>query len=370
MAEAAVTRRPAGPRPWRALGQLRAPIVSVTLGLVVAAVLILITGKDPVQAGRALLSGALGSPNAIAGTLSLATPLIFSALAFAVAFRGSMFNAGVEGQLIIGAFCSAYVGFAFTGLPQIVHVPLLLAAGALGGAVWAFLPAIWRVGLGANEIVTTLMMNFIAGALTDYLVLYPFRAAGQSGSAIKTATIAASADLPKIWPPYNVTIALPIAIVCCVLVWYALRRLVVGYEVRMVGTAPRFAEASGIAPGRRRIAVMLLSGALAGLGGAAQVGGVFHAFVSPFGSGLGFNGVLVALLVANASLGIAPAALFIAALQSGAIGMEISTNISRYIVAAVTALIIVFVSARRFGWTEVAVSRIRGRSRRPRRTQA
>lgn len=340
----------------RLLRNARGPAIAVALGFLTAALLVLATGKDPVQAGRALLQGAIGSPSAIAGTLSLATPLIFSALAFAVAFKGSMFNAGVEGQLLIGAFTSAVVGIGFD-LPPPIHVPVMLAAGAAGGAAWAFLPAIWRVALGANEVVTTLMMNFIASALTDYFVLYPFRAPGQSGSAIKTAPIAASAELPRIWPPYNVTIALPIAIVCGIVAWFALRRLVVGYEVRMVGTAPDFARASGIDPGRRRIGVMLVSGALAGLGGAAQVGGVFHAFVSPFAANLGFNGVLVALLAGNSAIGIPFAAAFISALQSGAITMELTTTISRYIVGALTAMIIVFVSARRFGWPGLVIAR-------------
>lgn len=341
----------ARPLPLRRAGAaVRGPLVAISLGFLAAAILVLLIGKDPIAAALALWRGAFGTPNNIAGTLALATPLIFSALAFAVAFRGSMFNAGVEGQLIIGAFFSAFVGFSFPGLPQMIHIPLMLAAGALGGALWALLPAIWRVTLGANEIVTTLMMNFIAIALTDYLVLYPFRLPGQSGSAIKTASISPSAELPSLWPPFNVTIALPLAILCVVIAWYVLRRFVFGYEVRMVGTAPRFAEAAGIAPGRRMVGVMVVSGALAGLGGAAQVGGVFLAFVSPFAAGLGFNGVLVALLVGNAPLGIPFAALFIGALQSGAIGMELTTDISRYLVAALTATIIIFVSARGFGW--------------------
>lgn len=344
---------------------LARPLVAVGLGLAVAGLLVVLTGKDPVAAAGALVKGSVGSPSAIAGTLSLATPLLFSALAFAVAFRGSMFNAGVDGQLLIGAFASAVVGFSFD-LPPVIHIPLMLAAGALGGALWALLPAIWRVALGANEVVTTLMMNFIAAALTDYFVLYPFRAAGQSGSAIKTAPIAASAELPGIWEPYSVTIALPIAMVCCVLVWYGLRRLVIGYEVRMVGMSPGFARASGIDPGRRRIAVMLLSGALAGLGGAAQVGGVFHAFVSPFAANIGFNGVLVALLVGNSPIGIPIGAGFVAALQSGAIGMELTTTISRYIVGALTAIIIIFVAARRVPWLEAL--RARRRSARAART--
>jgi len=357
----------AGTPPLRHIGAaVRGPLIAIVLGFVAAAVLVLLIGKDPLEAASALWRGAFGTPNNIAGTLALATPLIFSALAFAVAFRGSMFNAGVEGQLIIGAFLSAFVGFSFDGLPAIVHIPLMLGAGALGGALWALLPAIWRVGLGANEIVTTLMMNFIAIALTDYLVLYPFRLPGQSGSAIRTESISPSAELFSLWPPYNVTIALPLAIFCVVIAWYVLRRFVVGYEVRMVGSAPRFAKTAGIPPSRHMIGVMLISGALAGLGGAAQVGGVFNAFVSPFATGLGFNGVLVALLVGNAPLGIPFAAVFIGALQSGAIGMELTTSISRYLVAALTATIIIFVSARQFGgrrlpWATVA----RVRSREP-----
>jgi ABC-type uncharacterized transport system permease subunit len=353
----------------RSLRGAARPLAAVALSFLVSGLLVLATGKDPVEAVRALFTGAVGSPGAVAGTLSLATPLLFSALAFAVAFRGSMFNAGVEGQLLIGAFASAVVGFSFD-LPSIIHVPLMLLAGAAGGAAWAFLPAIWKVFLNANEVVTTLMMNFIAGALTDYFVLYPFRAPGQSGSAIKTASIHASANLLPIWPPYNVTIALPIAIICCVIVWYGLRHFVVGYEVRMVGSAPGFAQSSGIDPRRRQVAVMIISGALAGLGGAAEVGGVFHAFVSPFASNLGFNGVLVALLVGNSSVGIPPAGVFIAALQSGAITMELSTTISRYIVGALIAIIIVFVSARRFGWNGLVVSRLRRVRPRPQGTEA
>lgn len=329
---------------------VRAPAIAIGLSFLVASLLVLLTGKNPLDAAEALWVGAFASPNAFAGTLALATPLIFTALAFAVPFRGSMFNAGAEGQLLIGAFCSAYVGFAVQ-LPGPLHAVAMVVAGAAGGALWAFLPALWRVALGANEIVTTLMMNFIAVFLTDYLVLHPFRAPGQSGSAIKTEPIAASAELAKIWPPFNVTIALPIAIALAVLVWYVFRRTVLGYEVRMVGTGQRFAEAEGIRPGRRMLAVMAVGGALAGIGGAAQVGGVFHSFVSPFGTGLGFNGVLVALLVANSFPAIPLGALFIGALQSGAIGMELTTSISRYIVASLTATIIIFVAARRVGWS-------------------
>lgn len=344
--------RTLSPGPLRLIGALRAPAIAIGLSFALAAVLVLLTGKNPVEAAEALWTGAFGSPNAFAGTLSLATPLIFTALAFAVPFRGSMFNAGAEGQLLIGAFCAAWVGFA-VDLPGPLHAVALILAGAVGGAFWAFLPALWRVLLGANEIVTTLMMNFVALFLTDYLVIHPFRAPGQSGSAIKTEPIAASAELAQIWPPFNVTVALPLAIVSAVLVWYVFQRTVFGYEVRMVGSAPGFAAAGGIRPGLRMLAVMAIGGALAGIGGAAQVGGVFQAFVSPFGTGLGFNGVLVALLVLNSFPAIPLAAVFIGSLQAGAIGIELTTPISRWIVAAMTATIIIFVAARKVGWSQL-----------------
>lgn len=336
----------------RLFGTVRAPAIAISLSVALASFLILVTGKNPLEAAEAVWTGAFGSPNALAGTMALATPLIFTGLAFAVPFRGSMFNAGAEGQLLIGAFCAAYVGFAVQ-LPGPLHAVAMVMAGVAGGAVWAFLPALWRVTLGANEIVTTLMMNFIAVFLTDYLVIHAFRAPGQSGSAIKTEPIAASAELAKLWPPFNVTIALPLAILLAVIVWYLFRRTVFGYEIRMVGSAPGFAAAAGIRPGMRMMAVMMIGGALAGLGGAAQVGGVFHAFVSPFGTGLGFNGVLVALLVANVFPAIPFAAVFIGALQAGAIGIELTTPVSRWIVAAMTATIILFVAARRVGWSDL-----------------
>lgn len=342
----------------RVLHVLRAPAAAIALSLVFGSLLVLVVGKNPLEAAAALWTGAFGSANAIAGTLTLTTPLIFTAMAFAVPFRGSMFNAGAEGQLLVGAFGAAFVGIAID-IPGPLHAVVLLAAGAVSGAFWAFLPGLWRTMLGANEIVTTLMMNFIALYLTDFLVLHPFRAPGQSGTAIKTESIAASAELAKIWPPFNVTVALPLAILLAVLLWYVFRRTVLGYEIRMVGSAPGFAQAGGIPSRRRMLTVMIIGGALAGVGGAAQVSGVFSAFVSPFGEGLGFNGVLVALLVSNSFVAMPIGALFIGALQSGAITMELTTSISRYVVASLTATIIIFVAARQVGWTGLRIRRTR-----------
>lgn len=320
---------------------------AIALALAVGATLIVVTGNSPVAGAAALFEGAFGSPSATAGTLALATPLILSALAFSVAFQGGMFNAGTEGQIVIGAFTAALAGFGLHGVPTVVHLPVAVAAGALGGALWALLPGFWRLWWGANEIVTTLMMNFIAVLLNDYLVLYPFRdPTRQAGTNVQTPAVLETARLSSIWPPYGLTIGLPLALVIAGALWFFLRRTVLGYELRMTGSAARAAESAGIAARRRMLQAMLGSGAIAGLAGAVQTLGVFHAAISPFTVGLGFTGVVVSLVVNNRPLLIPPAAMFFAALQSGALGMELRTSISRYLVGAVVAIVILLVTAR------------------------
>lgn len=359
MADAAL----GGAAPARAAAGVRATLgrtVPVLLALAIGALLILVTGNSPAEGAQALWQGAFGSASATAGTLILATPLIFSALAFSVALHGGMFNAGTEGQIVIGAFTGALAGFGIEGLPALVHVPLTLGAGMLGGAAWALLPGIWRLWFGATEIVTTLMLNFVAVLLNDYLVAYPFRdPASQAGTNIQTAPLLDSARLPSLWTPYRLTAGLILALLLAAGLWWLLYRTVVGYELRMAGTAARAAEAAGIASRRRMLQAMLASGAVAGLAGAVQVAGVFYADISPFTAGLGFTGVVVSLVVGNRPLAIPAAALLFAALQSGAIGMEATTSISRYIVGAVVAIVVLFVSARSAGLRALLASALR-----------
>lgn len=191
------------------------------------------------------------------------------------------------------------------------------------------------------------MLNFVAVLLNDYLVAYPFRdPEQQAGTNIQTAPLLESARLPSLWPPYRLTAGLILALVLAVGLWWFLNRTVAGYEIRMTGTAARAAESAGIAARLRMLQAMLASGGLAGLAGAVQVAGVFHADISPFTVGLGFTGVVVSLVVRNKPLLIPAAALLFAALQSGAIGMEARTSISRYVVGAVVATVVLFVSAR------------------------
>ncbi len=327
-------------------------IISILFSFAIGAILLLITGQNPIDAYQGLFQGAFGSNNAFAGTLTTTTPLIFSALSFLVAFRAGIFNAGNEGQLLMGAFFAAWMGFSFNNIPQIIHIPLVLLAGALGGAVWSFFPAIWRLYLGVNEIVTTLMMNFVARLLNDYLVFYVFRSPTvQAGTNAQTSTMAPNAVFPSLFPPYQVTFALPLGIVIAVLIFWILYRTVFGYNLRMSGQQSNFAQYGGISVKRTRLFAMLISGGLAGLGGAAQVAGVFHAYVSPFTDGLGFNGVLISLLVRNNPLLVPLSALLFGALQSGALKMQIFTNVSRYIIGVLTGTFILFASAQQLGFS-------------------
>lgn len=327
--------------------------VSVLVSFGIGAVLLLLTGQNPIDAYRGLWEGAFGSRNAFAGTLTATTPLIFSALAFLIAFRAGVFNAGTEGQLLIGAFWAAWAGFSISGLPPVIHIPIVFLAGVVGGALWAFLPGLWRIYFGVNEIVTTLMMNYIAVLLNNYLVLNVFRnPAVQPGTNAQTPNLAAAATLPSLFPPYAVTLALPLSIVLAVALYWLLHRTVFGYELRMGGQQPNFARYGGISTKRAALSAMLMSGALAGLGGAAQVGGVFHAYVTPFTEGLGFNGVLIALLTKNNPLAAPIGSFFFGALQSGALKMQIFTDVSRYIIGVLTGTFVLFASAQHMGFLQ------------------
>jgi general nucleoside transport system permease protein len=332
------------------LASIAAPFAAVAVSFLLGGVLLLLTGHNPFHAYGGLLRGAFGNANALAGTLMTTTPLIFSALSFLIAYKAGLFNAGNEGQLLVGAFAAALVGAAFGGLPAALYLPLVLVAGFAAGALWGIVPAVWKLFWGINELVTTLMMNYVASLLTDYLTLNVFRSPTvQTGTNTQTIAMAPAARLGSIFPPYHVTMALPLGVAAALIVFWFLYYTVGGYQLRMSGQQPGFARYGGISVRQTRLFAMVLSGGLAGLGGAVQVAGIFHAYVTPFTVGLGFNGVLIALLVRGNALLVPPVAFFFGALQSGALNMQIFTNVSRYIIGVLTALFILLASVQNAG---------------------
>jgi simple sugar transport system permease protein len=311
----------------------------------------------------AMVEGSLGSlPNMIAAvqsgdaaairlafypileSLVAATPYIFAGLAVAVGFRCGLFNIGAEGQLYVGAICSAYVGFAVKGLPAIIHIPLALLAGALGGAAWAFLPAILKAKVGAHEVINTIMMNYIAFRLSEWLLTGPMKRP-DSANPVSPA-IEASAELPRFFPdPIRFHLGFFIALAVAALVYWLLFRTTLGFEVRTVGASPSAALYSGMNITRNFILALCFSGALAGLAGANEVLGVNHNLALAFSSGYGFDSIALALLGKSHPFGVVLSALLFGTLSSGGTRMQNIAKIPVDIISVVQALVIAFVAA-------------------------
>lgn len=317
-------------------------LFTVLLALVVSGVIVQLSGKDAVQAYQVLFNSAFGSTRAIANTLLMTTPLIFTGLATLIAFRAGVFNVGVEGSLYVGAFAAAWVGFTFVDLPGFVLIPLAFLGGALVGGVWGLLPGYLKARLRVDEIVTTIMLNYVAILFTDYLVTGPFFVPGMANAM--SAEVAPQAQLPRLVERSQLNLSFLIALGVFVAVAFLLRRTTLGFEIKTIGTNPIFARWIGMPVGRTIMMVMFLSGVIGGLAGAGQALGVHYRFVSGFSNGLGFDGIVIALLGRNTPIGVLFSALFLGALRNGASTLEMFTQIPRDLVDIVVALVIFFVA--------------------------
>ena len=327
------------------------PALAVFTALVIGAVIIMLTGssfQEMLEAYGALLQGSVGSLRAISATLTEATPLILTGLAVAVAFRAGLFNIGGEGQLLIGGMTAVLVGFSITGLPWFIHLPLAVAAGIIGGAVWGFIPGFLKAKTGAHEVITTIMLNYIAYRLVDYLLKTElFQREGRNDPISKN--IEPSAQLPALlgWadPAAKVHLGLFLAIGAAVFVWWLLFRTNTGFEFRAVGANPSAARYAGMSVGRVYILVMMLAGGLAGLAGTGQVLGVLDRASPGFNAGLGFDGIAVALLGRSNPFGVVLAALLFGGLNAGGQYMQANADVGIDLISVIQALIIIFVAA-------------------------
>ena len=286
-------------RIWRAAS---VPVLSIILALLIGAIILWISGANPFTAYAALFNGALGSPEAIGRTLEKSTPLIVFGLAVAFSFKAGLFNIGGQGQLLVGAIVAAYVGFAIEGLPLIIHLPLALLAGSLAGALWAAIAGALKAYTGAHEVITTIMLNFIAINITDYLADGPWK---DEGIVTRTPAVLETALIPKAGPyPFGFLLAVLMAI----LTWYLLYRTTFGYAIRTTGLNSNAALYAGIKVTTVIVLVMAFSGFLAGMGGAVETLGVVGRYQPGFNVGLGFDGITIALLAKTNPLGVIPAA--------------------------------------------------------------
>ena len=277
-------------------------------------------------------------------TLVSTTPLIFTGLSVALAFRAGLFNIGAEGQLYVGALLAAIVGFSVTGLPGFIHLPLALLAGFVGGALWGFIPGILKARTGAHEVITTIMLNYIAGLFLTWLILQPgVQDPGRTDAISKT--VDSSAQLASFGGALRVNLGIVLAVLVTAGVAWLLNRSAFGFELRAVGANPAAARTAGISVARTYTLLMVVAGGLAGLGGATQVLGTAHALTPAVAGNIGFDGLLVALLGRNRPWGTLLAAVLFGALRAGGNRMQSFSGISLELVTVLQALIVIFIAA-------------------------
>lgn len=293
---------------------------AIVLALLLGALVLLVGGFSPVDGYHTMWSGAFGNGDALAETLVATTPLIFTGLAVAVAARMLLWNIGAEGQLFMGATFASYMAFTFAGWPRGLLLPAMVVAGALGGALWASGPGLLRAKLAVNEIVTTLLLNFVAILFVDYLVHGAWRDPGSSNFPL-SKPFTTSATLPSFFGT-RLHAGILIGLGAALLVWLLLRQTRWGYEVRVIGESTSAARYAGIPTERNIVLVMLLSGALAGIAGMSEVSGIVHRIQADISPGFGFTGIIVATLARFSPPGVVVAAFLFGALQVGGFALQ------------------------------------------------
>src|SRR5919204_345531 len=357
--------RPEALRALRRAGRaLAVPLGSVLLAFFVGGIIVLVTGGNPLLAYQALLCGGFGlfcfggepSVLQISNTLVFVTPLIMAGIAVALPFRAGMFNIGAEGQLIMGAILATTVGIHFGRLPAILLIPFVLLAGAVGGALWGGIVGVLKATTGAHEVVTTIMLNFVAQWFLRFLIIGgPLQLPGGSS---KSSPIASSAQLPTLVPHNNTIIfdlpgavyrahtGLFVALIAAAIYAFVLWRTSLGYELRAVGQSQRAARYAGISVRRTLIVTMLIAGGFAGLAGAVQIAGVDHNLTDQyFTDTTGFDAIAVALLGLNSAVGIILSAILFGALHAGGSTMQSDAGVSGNLVYVLQALILFSIAA-------------------------
>lgn len=280
-----------------------------------------------------------------AESLVAATPYIFTGLAVALGFKGGLFNIGAEGQLYAGALAAALVGYSFTGLPPVIHLPLALLAAFAAGGAWGAIPGYLKAARGVNEVINTIMLNYIMFLFADWVV-GPNGPMNAKGGAPRSPGILPSAFLPTFLPdPVRLHWGFVLALAAVLFIYWLLWKTTIGFEIRTVGASPTAAKYAGISVGKIFTFTMALSGGLAGLGGANELLGLNHYFSAAFSPGYGFDSIALALLGKSNPFGVLAAALLFGALRNGATRMQSIAGVPVDIISVMQALIIAFIAA-------------------------
>ena len=332
-----------------------APVWAIAAALALCAVLIFWTGASIPTAYFLLFKGAFGSAFAINETLTRSIPLIFTGLAVAVAFRAKFYNIGAEGQLYAGALATTYFGTGMITLPPVLMIPFLMLVGALAGGALLIVPVLLKTRMKVDEVVTTLLLNFVVLLLVSFLIEGPWKDPMSLGWP-QAAPVIDEGILPPLLAKGRLHLGLVIAVVMSVLIWAMMRFSVLGYEIRAVGYNAGAAEFSGINVNRTVIITALISGGLAGMAGVSETAGLKGYLTLDLSPGFGYTGIAVAMLAQLNPIGVIPAAIFLSAVYVGSDAMSRAINIPTYIadvlvgVSVLAVLCSVMLSQYRVRW--------------------
>jgi general nucleoside transport system permease protein len=327
------------------LASLRTALIALALALFVGGILAAIFGYPAINGYRDLFRYALGTRAKFGLTLSNAVPLILTGLSAAIAFASGSVNLGQPGQVLMGALAATTAGL-YVHLPSVFQIPLLLGIAALAGGLWAALAAFARKRFGMDEFIVTLMLNEIARLFTDWAISEPLR--DRNAGSVTTKTIDSTGFLPTMGSGSGaVSSSVLVGLVAVVAIITVFSRFVIGYEWRMAGQAPLFARLGGVNVERNITSVMFVTGSLAGLAGAVLLMAGPHRFVKGLGGNYGWDGVTIAVVAANALFGVVLYGLLFSVLQTGAIGMEIRSDIPQEFIQILQAVIVLTTVAMR-----------------------
>ena len=331
-------------------------VASFALALILGALIISLMGVSPVRAYAALVNGAAGNLNSVAETLLRAVPLGLAGVGVSIAFRAGAFNVGAEGQLYVGAMASAWTGLAFPFLPPAALLALMGLAAVLAGGIWAGIAGVLKAWVNASEMIVTIMLNYVAIFLINYLVHGPLQ--DPASPLGQTARLPRAAYLPILVGGTRLHVGLILTAVLAVLFFFLLQRTSWGFHIRVLGRSPVVAHASGIPVNRVTVSVLVASGALAGLAGFCEAAGVQHRMIENISPGYGYTAIVVALLGQTDPIGVFVAAILFAALQIGASTMESAVGVPSSVITVIQYLVVLLLIGR--GAMDLVRARLRG----------
>ena len=321
---------------------LISPLIAIILALLVGAGLILLAEANPIVAYTALFHESITTYFGFGNTLTKMTPLLFTSLGVLVALKGGQFNIGGEGQIYLGALGSSLIGLLIPELPAFIHISLALFVGFVFGAIWGLIPGYLKAVKGVNEVITTLLLNYIAINLISYLVQNPLKA--ENAPSPYSELIAETAKLPIILPQSLAHAGILLALITSIILWILLEKTPIGYQIKTVGLNPIAARYAKISVEKTIILVMSLAGGLAGLAGSCEVMGLKYRLFEQVSPGYGFDAIAIAFLSRGNIWGLVLTSLFFASLRSGANIMQRSAGVPVTVVYAIQGFTVLFIA--------------------------